>query len=133
VDCKINFLVDELCYFDMSIAGISEWFGQGVQEVDGFVIVHFERPLATGNDAVLRNERVGVCHLLHYQNQCSCSCFVISVTGDLRIWLDTDVIAFRLRCTAGSSNIVFVCSICNLTFRRCRICQGTIVITFKGW
>jgi len=24
VDCKINFLVDELCCFDMSIAGISE-------------------------------------------------------------------------------------------------------------
>jgi len=35
-----------------------------------------------------------VCCLPHYQYQCSCDCFVGSVidfSGDLRIWLDTDV------------------------------------------
>jgi len=37
-----------------------------------------------------------VCHLHHCQTQHSYVCFVASVTdisGDLKIWLDTDVIA----------------------------------------
>ena len=42
----------------MSITGISEskWFGQGVYEVDGFVMVHSGMPLPTGDDPALRNE-----------------------------------------------------------------------------
>jgi len=44
VDHKVNLnlLVGELRHFDISIAGISEtkWFGEGVYEVDGFVLVH---------------------------------------------------------------------------------------------
>ena len=31
-----------------------QWFGQGVYEVDGFVMVHSERPLPSGDDPVLR-------------------------------------------------------------------------------
>ena len=62
VDRKINLLVDELRHFDMCITGVSEskWFGQGVYEVDGFVMVHSGRPLPIGNDSVLRNEAVGI-------------------------------------------------------------------------
>jgi len=55
-------LVDELCHFDISITGISEskWFSQGVYDVDGFVMIHSERPLPSGDDPVLRNEGVGI-------------------------------------------------------------------------
>ena len=62
VDRKINFLVKELCRFNMRITGISEtkWFGQGVYEVDGFVMVHSGRPVPTGDDPALRNEGVGI-------------------------------------------------------------------------
>jgi len=65
VDRKINILVDELCRFDMSITGISEskWFGQGVYEVDGFILVHSGKPLPSGDDPVLRNE--GVCIVMN--------------------------------------------------------------------
>ena len=40
VDRKIIFLVEELCRFNMSITRVSEtkWFGQGVYEVDVFII-----------------------------------------------------------------------------------------------
>ena len=69
-DHKIKFMVDELCRFDMSITGISEpkWFGQGVYEVDGFVMVHSGRPLPSGDNPVLRNERVGT------SNKSCCCC-----------------------------------------------------------
>ena len=62
VDWKINFLVKELCRFNMSITGVSEtkWFGQGVYEVDGFVMIHSGRPVPNGNDPALRNEGVGI-------------------------------------------------------------------------
>ena len=62
VDHKINFLVRELRCFDMHITGISETklFGEGVYEVDGFVMVHSGRPLPNEDDPVLRNEGVGI-------------------------------------------------------------------------
>jgi len=46
----------------MNITGISEskWFGQGVYEIDGFVMIHSGRPLPTGEDPVLWNEGVGI-------------------------------------------------------------------------
>jgi len=60
VDHKINsVLVDELHCFDMSISE-SKWFGQGVYDIDGFVMVHSGRPLPTEDDPVLRNEGVGI-------------------------------------------------------------------------
>ena len=54
VDCKINFLVEELRCFEMSITGVSEtkWFGQGVYDVDGFVMVHSGRPVPGDGDLV---------------------------------------------------------------------------------
>jgi len=57
VDRKINVLVNELHRFDMSITGITEskWFGQGVYEVDGFVMVHSGKPLPSEDDSGLRN------------------------------------------------------------------------------
>ena len=60
VDRKMNFVVDELCHFDMSITGIieSKWFGQGVYDVDDFVMIHSGKPLRSGD--VLRNEGVGI-------------------------------------------------------------------------
>ena len=62
VDRKINFLVGELRRFEMSITGVSEtkWFGQGVYEVDGFVMVHSGRPVPGESDLVIRNEGVGI-------------------------------------------------------------------------
>jgi len=50
VDHKVNLLVGVLRRFDISIAGISEtkWFGEGVYEVDGFVLVHSGRPMPVG-------------------------------------------------------------------------------------
>ena len=52
VDRKINFLVEELRRFEMSITGVSEtkWFGQGVYDVDGFVMVHSGRPVCFDED-----------------------------------------------------------------------------------
>ena len=46
----------------MSITEVSEtkWFGQGIYEVDGFVMVHSGRTLPTGDDPALRNEGVGI-------------------------------------------------------------------------
>ncbi|XP_065895826.1 craniofacial development protein 2-like [Dysidea avara] len=63
VDRKVNLLVGELCCFDLSITGISEtkWFGQGVYEVDGFVLVHYSgRPTPADGELVQRNEGVGI-------------------------------------------------------------------------
>ena len=37
-----------------------KWFGRGVYEVDGFVMVHSGRSLPTGDDPALRNEGVGI-------------------------------------------------------------------------
>ena len=55
-------MVDELHCFDMSITGISEskWFGQGMYNVDGFVMIHSGRLLPRGDDPVLRNKGVGI-------------------------------------------------------------------------
>ena len=67
VDRKINLLVRELRCFDISIAGISEtkWFGEGVYEVDGFVLAHSGRPVPADGELVQRNERrVGT--LIHF-------------------------------------------------------------------
>jgi len=46
----------------MSITGISEskWFGQGMYNVDGFVMIHSGRLLPRGDDPVLRNKGVGI-------------------------------------------------------------------------
>ena len=62
VDRKINFLVEELRRFEMSITGVSEtkWFGQGVYDVDGFLMVHSGRPVPGDSDLVIRNEGVGI-------------------------------------------------------------------------
>ena len=62
VDHKINFLVKELRRFEMSITGVSEtkWFGQGVYDVDGFVMVHSGRPVPGDSDLAIRNEGVGI-------------------------------------------------------------------------
>jgi len=62
VDHKVNLLVGELRRFDISIAGISEtkWFGEGVYEVDGFVLVHSGRPVPADGEPVQRNEGVGI-------------------------------------------------------------------------
>jgi len=62
VDRKINFLVVELHRFDIRITGISKskCFGQGMYNVDGFVMIHSGRPLPSGDDPVLRNEGVGI-------------------------------------------------------------------------
>ena len=45
----------------MSIIGISKtkWFGQGVYEVDGFIMVHLGQPVPKDKDLVVRNEVVG--------------------------------------------------------------------------
>ena len=42
IDRKINCYLEELFQFEMSISGVSKtkWFGQGVYEVDGFVMVY---------------------------------------------------------------------------------------------
>ena len=67
-DCKINFLVDELSRFDMSITEIreSKWFYQGVYNVGGFVLIHSGRPLPSGDNTVLRNKGVGIeCSKFH--------------------------------------------------------------------
>ena len=52
----------ELRRFNMSITGISKtkWFGQGVYEVDAFVLVHFGRPIPADGEPVQRNEGVGI-------------------------------------------------------------------------
>ena len=55
VDRKINFLVEVLHRFEMSITGVSEtkWFGQGVYDVDGLVMVHSGRPVPGDSDWLL--------------------------------------------------------------------------------
>ena len=62
VDRKINFLIGELRRFEMSITGVSEskWFGQGVYEVDGFVMVPSGWPVPGESNLVIRNEGVGI-------------------------------------------------------------------------
>ena len=62
IDRKVNLLV-ELHHFDiMSITGISEtkWFGWGVYEEDGYVLVHSGKPVSADNEPVQRNEGVGI-------------------------------------------------------------------------
>ena len=59
VDHKVNLLVGELRRFDISIAGIGET-GEGVYEVDGFVLVHSGRPVPADGEPVQRNEGVGI-------------------------------------------------------------------------
>ena len=46
----------------MSIAGISKtnWFGQKLYEVDGFVMTHSGRPVPGESDLVIRNEGVEI-------------------------------------------------------------------------
>ena len=58
----MNLLVGELCHFDMSVTGIREtkWFGQGVYEVDGFVLVYSGRPMPADGEPVWRNEGVSI-------------------------------------------------------------------------
>ena len=62
VDCKINFLDEELHWLEMSITYVSKikWFGQGFYEVDGFVMVHLGQPVHGGYDLAIRNEGVGI-------------------------------------------------------------------------
>ena len=62
VDRKINFLVEELRHFEMSITGVSEtkWFEQRIYDVDGFVMVHSGQPLPGDSDLAIRNEGVGI-------------------------------------------------------------------------
>ena len=38
----------------------TKWFGQDVYEVDGFVLVHFGRPIPADGEPVQRNEGVGI-------------------------------------------------------------------------
>ena len=54
VDRKVNLLVGELCRFDI------KWFGEGVYEMDGFVLVHSGRPVPADGEPVRRNEGVGI-------------------------------------------------------------------------
>ncbi len=60
IDKKASFMVDVFRKFSMSIIGISEtkWFGQEKYEVD--VILHSGRPVPVGDEAVERNEGVGI-------------------------------------------------------------------------
>jgi len=71
-----------------------------------------------------------VCHFLHYQNRCSCNCFVTSVTdisGDLRIWLDIDVIASDQDTQKGAVTVfLYVLSVIK-RLGDARICQGTVL------
>ena len=62
VDHKVNLLVEELRRFEISVTSISEmkWFGQDVYEVDGFVLVHFGRPIPADGEHVQRNAGVGI-------------------------------------------------------------------------
>ena len=62
IDQKVNLLVEELCHFKISITGISEmkWFGQDVNEVDGFVLVHSGRSIPADGEPVQRNAGVGI-------------------------------------------------------------------------
>ncbi len=62
VDKKASFMVEEFRKFNMNIIGINEtkWFGQEKYEVDGFVILHSGRPVPVGDEAVERNEGVGI-------------------------------------------------------------------------
>ena len=62
VDRKVNLLVGELRRLDISIVGISEikWFGEGVYEVDGLVLVHSGRPVPADGEPVQRYEGVGI-------------------------------------------------------------------------
>ena len=62
VDKKASFMVEEFRKFNMNIIGISEikWFGQEKYEVDGYVILHSGRPVPVGDEAVERNEGVGI-------------------------------------------------------------------------
>ena len=48
--------------FGMNIVGISEtkWFGQDKYEVGGYLILRSGRPIPTGDEAVERNEGVGI-------------------------------------------------------------------------
>ncbi len=62
IDKKASFMVDVFRKFSMSIIGISEtkWFGQEKYEVDGFVILHSGRSVPVGDEAVERNDGVGI-------------------------------------------------------------------------
>ena len=62
VDQKVNLLVAELHRFDISITGISEtkWFGEGVYEVNGYVLVHSGILVPADGKPVQRNEGVGI-------------------------------------------------------------------------
>ena len=58
-DHMINLLVH---WFEMIITGVSKtkWFGQGVYEVDRFVMVHLGQPVPGEGDLAIRNKRVGI-------------------------------------------------------------------------
>jgi len=40
--------------------GETKWFGKGVYEVDGYVLVHSGRPVPANGEPVQRNKGVGI-------------------------------------------------------------------------
>ena len=62
VDRKAMLLVQELRRFRLSVVGISEtkWFGSANYDVDGFLILHYGRPIPGQGERVERNEGVGI-------------------------------------------------------------------------
>ena len=62
IDKKINFLVQELRRFHMSIACISEtkWFGDDIYEVDGYTAIYLGHSVPQSGDAVQHGEGVAI-------------------------------------------------------------------------
>ena len=63
VDRKLDFLVKELRWLGVAIAGIQEtiWFGKDMWTVDGYTLLHSGRTTPDETDPQVRNEGVAFC------------------------------------------------------------------------
>ena len=62
VDRKVDLKAKELRRYGVSVAAIQEtkWFGSDVWEAQGYLFLHFGRPLPNEGEVAARNEGVGI-------------------------------------------------------------------------
>lgn len=76
IDSKLDFLVDEVKRYGVSIAAIQEskWFGSDVWPAsEDFVFLHSGRPVPVNNEQAIRREGVGILKLqLHGEVPVKC-------------------------------------------------------------